>query len=215
MARKLRRKILTTRQSLLRDIFSGSHSTRSMTKPRSPVGRDRSASSRRETMSLRSSWRPRAAAASTSEASHQHARHGGQDGRCRPARTRRSGQTRSGSSTHPRRPPRGDRLTLGGPRCSAEALARVEPMYATASLVSAWLLIEQPGAWGPDALTESKLPTEIAAELERNADDVRILLIRNRSRIGDPIYYKGYSGKGRGTVTRIDADGRPVRPPRR
>lgn len=85
-------------------------------------------------------------------------------------------------------------MTLGGPRCSAEALARVEPMYATASLVSAWLLIEQPGAWGPDALTESKLPTEIAVELERNAGDVRILLIRNRARTGDPIYFKGYSG---------------------
>jgi len=61
-------------------------------------------------------------------------------------------------------------------------------------LVSAWLLIEQPGAWGPDALTESRLPREIAAELDRNAANVRILLIRNRSRSGDPVYFKAHSG---------------------
>ena len=85
-------------------------------------------------------------------------------------------------------------MTLGGPRCSAEALARDEPLYATASLVSAWLLIEQPGAWGPDALTESQLPTEIATELERSVADVRILLIRNRSRSGDPVCFKVHSG---------------------
>jgi len=86
-------------------------------------------------------------------------------------------------------------LTLGGPRCSAEALARDEPLFATASLVSAWLLIEQPGAWGPDALTESSLPLEIGRELNRRSTNVRILLIRRRSdSSGAPIFYKAYSG---------------------
>lgn len=91
-------------------------------------------------------------------------------------------------------------MTLGGPRCSAEALARDEPLHATASLVSAWLLIEQPGAWGPDALTESRLPAEIAAELLRSDTDVRILLIRHRS-VSDngPVFFKAYSG-GRGVA---------------
>lgn len=86
-------------------------------------------------------------------------------------------------------------MTLGGPRCSEEALARAEPIYATASLVSSWLLIEQPGAWGPDALTESRFPSEIAAELEGRAADVRILLIRRRSHpVGDPVYFTAHSG---------------------
>jgi hypothetical protein len=74
-------------------------------------------------------------------------------------------------------------LTLGGPRCSAEALARDEPLFATASLVSAWLLVEQPGAWGPDALTGGKIPSPIASELQRRASGVRILLIRRQDRI--------------------------------
>ena len=86
-------------------------------------------------------------------------------------------------------------MTSGGPRCSAEALARDEPLYDTASLVSAWLLIEQPGAWGPDALTESRFPGEIASELQRRAGDVRILFIRHRSPSGDgPVFFKAHSG---------------------
>lgn len=80
-------------------------------------------------------------------------------------------------------------------RCSAEALARDEAVFATASLVSSWLLIEQSGAWGPDALAESKFPTEIADELERRASGVRILLIRHRSASDDaPVYFKAHSG---------------------
>jgi len=86
-------------------------------------------------------------------------------------------------------------LTSGGPRCSTEAVGRDEPLYATASLVSAWLLIEQPGAWGPDALTESRFPGEVAAELQRRAGGVRILLIRHRSASErGPVFFKAHSG---------------------
>jgi hypothetical protein len=86
-------------------------------------------------------------------------------------------------------------LTSGGPRCSAEALARGEPLFATASLVSAWLLIEQPGAWGPDALTESSLPVEIGRELQRRSANIRMLLIRHRSASsGAPVFFKAHSG---------------------
>ena len=86
-------------------------------------------------------------------------------------------------------------MTSGGPRCSAEALARDEPLFATASLVSAWLLVEQPGAWGTEALTESRFPPEIALELQRRAADVRILLIRRRSASGGgPVFFKAHSG---------------------
>lgn len=86
-------------------------------------------------------------------------------------------------------------MTSGRPRCSVEALAREEPLYATASLVSSWLLIEQPGAWGPDALTESGFPLEIASELEQRASGVRVLLIRNRAAPGDGrLFFKAHSG---------------------
>ena len=86
-------------------------------------------------------------------------------------------------------------MTSGRPRCSVEAEARDEPLYATASLVSAWLLIEQSGAWGPDALTESGFPSDIASELERRASGVRILLIRNRvAPSGGRQFFKAHSG---------------------
>jgi hypothetical protein len=86
-------------------------------------------------------------------------------------------------------------LTPDQRRCASEARARDEPLFATASLVEAWLLIEQPGAWGPDALTDSKLPTEVAVELQRRSAGVRILLIRRRSRSTiDRVYFKAHSG---------------------
>ncbi|MPZ53111.1 MAG: sucrase ferredoxin [Acidimicrobiia bacterium] len=88
-------------------------------------------------------------------------------------------------------------MTLGGPRCSEEALGRDEPLFATASLVSAWLLIEQPGAWGPDALTESKFPEDVMRELQRRSGNVRILLIRRRTEANGPsVFFKAYSGGG-------------------
>lgn len=80
-------------------------------------------------------------------------------------------------------------------RCSTESLGREEPLFATASLVSSWLLVEQPGAWGPDALTDSKFPEAIARELERRSGRVRILLIRQRSaRREEPVFFKAFSG---------------------
>lgn len=86
-------------------------------------------------------------------------------------------------------------MTSSDWRCSADAVARAEPLYATASLVSAWLLIEQSGAWGPDALTDSKFPSEIAAELQQRASGVRILLIRRRTAKSDePVVFKAHSG---------------------
>lgn len=86
-------------------------------------------------------------------------------------------------------------MTGDRPRCSAESVARDEPVFATASLVSSWLLIEQSGAWGPDALTDSKFPDDVAAELESKASGVRILLIRHRTASGaDPVYFKAHSG---------------------
>jgi hypothetical protein len=62
-------------------------------------------------------------------------------------------------------------------------------------LVSSWLLIEQPGAWGPDALTESRFPDDVARELKRRAPGVRILLIRHREESPrGPVFFIAHSG---------------------
>jgi hypothetical protein len=73
---------------------------------------------------------------------------------------------------------------LAEPVCSAVSLARVEPLQATASMVRNWVLIEQPGAWGPQALTESDLPAGVAARLAAaaRAHRFRVLLLRRPER---------------------------------
>lgn len=62
-------------------------------------------------------------------------------------------------------------------------------MYATASLVRHWLLVEHPGAWGPAALLDSGLPAHLAAGLAgvSAAHGLRVLLIRRPERPADQI----------------------------
>ena len=60
------------------------------------------------------------------------------------------------------------------------ARARDEELHGTASTVRSWVLLEQPGTWGPDALAESKLPAPVAdglAALSRR-HGFRVLLLR-------------------------------------
>ncbi|TFV81278.1 sucrase ferredoxin [Blastococcus sp. CT_GayMR16] len=65
-------------------------------------------------------------------------------------------------------------------RCSVRALARGDSPVATASPAQRWLLIEQPGPWGRDALTESRFDQTVAPLLARRsrAENVRLLLVR-------------------------------------
>src|SRR3954467_8766728 len=65
-------------------------------------------------------------------------------------------------------------------RCSARALVRGDSPVATASPAQRWLLIEQPGPWGRDALAESRFDRSVAPELARRsrAEGVRLLLVR-------------------------------------
>jgi Sucrase/ferredoxin-like len=65
-------------------------------------------------------------------------------------------------------------------RCSAESLARSEPMAGTASTVRSWLLLEHAGPWGVDAFADARLPDRFGAELlaRCRATGVRPLLIR-------------------------------------
>lgn len=65
-------------------------------------------------------------------------------------------------------------------RCADASDQRGEPLYGTASHVKRWLLLEQPGSWGHDALAQSGVPADVAFELRRRAQvaGIRIILIR-------------------------------------
>ncbi len=69
---------------------------------------------------------------------------------------------------------------LDATRCSVTALARGDAPVATASPAQRWLLIEQPGPWGRDALTGSRFDPDAAARLGARArvEGVRVLLVR-------------------------------------
>jgi len=73
------------------------------------------------------------------------------------------------------------------PVCSAISMAWGEPLYATASIVRNWLLVEHPGAWGPAALMESGLPAHLSAGLASLSEEqgIRVLLIRRPVRPSD------------------------------
>ena len=68
--------------------------------------------------------------------------------------------------------------------CAAESVQRGEPLRATASRVTRWLLIEQPGPWGREALLESRLEPRVAQTLRSKARrlKVRVVLIRRPTR---------------------------------
>lgn len=68
--------------------------------------------------------------------------------------------------------------------CAIASAAAGEPVYATASQVRRWILVEQPGAWGVDAVLQSDLPVEVAARLRAVArgQRARLLLIRRHGR---------------------------------
>jgi len=70
-------------------------------------------------------------------------------------------------------------------RCADSAEVRGEPLYGTASFVRRWLLLEQPGSWGRDALTQSRLRSDLASGLRARAQaaGVRIILIRRGVRL--------------------------------
>jgi hypothetical protein len=68
--------------------------------------------------------------------------------------------------------------------CSAASRERGEPLAGTASTVRAFLLIEEPGPWGVDALRDARLPGDLGARLRDAARRarVRVLLIRRPGR---------------------------------
>jgi hypothetical protein len=65
-------------------------------------------------------------------------------------------------------------------RCAAASRERTESLVGTASRVQRWMLVEQPGSWGVDALRESRLDRAVADRLadEAATHGVRVLLVR-------------------------------------
>ena len=70
-------------------------------------------------------------------------------------------------------------------------------------------MIEQPGAWGHDALTESGFPAEIGARLkqERRRLGIRVLLIKRRERLQGPRRcFFAYTGPEEQHLRHLDVD---------
>jgi hypothetical protein len=82
--------------------------------------------------------------------------------------------------------------------CSSRSLALDEPLVGTASRYRHWLLVEQPGRWGHDALVQSGLPPEVGAVLRTAAAELgmRVLLIKRRDRSAAPVRrcFAAYAG---------------------
>ena len=69
-------------------------------------------------------------------------------------------------------------------RCSTASRARAEPLWATASTVESFLLIEEPGPWGPHILHSRRLPDAVRAAMIawQRSLGIRTLLIRRPGR---------------------------------
>jgi hypothetical protein len=82
--------------------------------------------------------------------------------------------------------------------CSSRSLAWGEQLFGTASRYRFWLMVEQPGAWGHDALVQSELPTLVGEALRSRGREhgVRVLLIkqRDRPRAGRRTCFVAYTG---------------------
>jgi hypothetical protein len=67
-------------------------------------------------------------------------------------------------------------------RCADRSAARGESLVATASRFRSWLLVEQPGPWGHDALIQSDLALDVGIRLRALGRrlGIRVLLIKRR-----------------------------------
>jgi hypothetical protein len=74
-------------------------------------------------------------------------------------------------------------------RCAPSAERRGDTRFGTASPTPRWLLVEQPGGWGREALLDSTLDRAVGAELVRRwqgGAGIRVVLIRRPGRRSAP-----------------------------
>jgi hypothetical protein len=71
--------------------------------------------------------------------------------------------------------------------CTRDAAARGEPLHATASTYRRWLVLEQAGPWGRDAVPDSRIGERTGSALKRLARSLRarIILVRRHGRPDD------------------------------
>ena len=97
------------------------------------------------------------------------------------------------------------------PFCSEVSLEADEPMWATASRIDHWLLVEYRGVWGHDALDGSALGDAVKERLREQVDAVprsRLLFIRRPERRGHPrlVAFFASSEVGRERLSRHEFD---------
>lgn len=95
------------------------------------------------------------------------------------------------------------------PVCSSVSEASGEPLRATASRYRFWLLVEQPGPWGHDALVDSGFPTGLGRTLRETGRrlGIRVLLIKRRDRaVGPRRCYLAYTGSRERRVRSFEID---------
>jgi hypothetical protein len=96
-------------------------------------------------------------------------------------------------------------------RCSTTSRALGESMRGTASTVTRWLLVEDPGPWGRHALDDGRLPERVAAHLREQSrrHGVRVVLIRRHGRhVPDGIQvYAALAGRRRRWLEHVHLPG--------
>ncbi|MBF4768735.1 sucrase ferredoxin [Nocardioides agariphilus] len=82
-------------------------------------------------------------------------------------------------------------------RCSAAGVERGESLAGSASTVRSFLLVENPGPWGVDALRDSRLPADVKQPLREAAARarVRVLLIRRFHRRAPRTGFRVYAAR--------------------
>lgn len=73
-----------------------------------------------------------------------------------------------------------DAATALSPACSRQWDEASQPVWGTAAVARFWIALEQPGPWGLDALTQSRLDPQLARELDHRCHHHggRLVLIR-------------------------------------
>ncbi|RCW45944.1 hypothetical protein DFQ14_102246 [Halopolyspora algeriensis] len=98
-------------------------------------------------------------------------------------------------------------------RCQTRSRSLHEPLHGTASTVRGWVLLEEPGPWGVDALRDSRLDADVSTRLHEICRRLRlrVVLIRRVRRQGQGSgqrhCFLARTGLGEGWVEQAVLDG--------
>jgi hypothetical protein len=94
--------------------------------------------------------------------------------------------------------------------CSQRSRAAQEPVFATASRVDVWLVLQHNAPWAAEALPGSRLPAPIKrhlARLARTLPHTKVLLIKQEPRVLQPImFYVAVTGEVASRLYRFALD---------